>query len=129
MEKDSPAFDYSLAGANLKRRHDERQARRRKLFEQAQADSQNIVAMIIARYAPRRVYQWGSLLQPEHFDENSDIDIAVEGIESVDAFFRLYGDAMQLTRFHLDLVEFDKLTPLDRETIAGKGVVLYERAD
>ena len=29
---------------------------------------------------PRRIYQWGSLVETGHFTELSDIDIALEGI-------------------------------------------------
>jgi hypothetical protein len=32
--------------------------------------------MLIKAYHPVRIYQWGSLLRPERFQEISDIDIA-----------------------------------------------------
>jgi len=47
---------------------------------QAVADSGAIVDMIVRKYQPVRVYQWGSVLRPGGFRDYSDIGIAVEGI-------------------------------------------------
>ena len=47
---------------------------------QAVSDSGAIVDMIVRKYQPVRVYQWGSVLRPGGFRDYSDIDIAVEGI-------------------------------------------------
>ncbi|MEA2013241.1 MAG: hypothetical protein U9O87_09250 [Verrucomicrobiota bacterium] len=56
------------------------------LYLQAKKDFDSIVDML-REYNPKRIYQWGSLLNSEQFDVNSDIDIAVEGIKSVAIFF------------------------------------------
>ena len=85
--------------------------------------------MAIEKYNPRRIYVWGSLLRPESFDENSDIDIAVEKVGSAEKFFALAGDALNLAEFPLNLVELDKIDPLDRQTIITKGKLVYERPD
>jgi len=45
---------------------------------------------------PRNVYT-------PAYDENSDIDIAVEGIIDAEKYFAMLGDAMSLTRFRLDI--------------------------
>lgn len=122
-------FDFRKATENLKRRARERNAQRRRLFEKADAQCKQIVAMAIEKYNPRRIYVWGSLLRPESFDENSDIDIAVEEVGSAEKFFALAGDALNLAEFPLDLVELDKIDPLDRQTIVTKGKLIYERPD
>lgn len=85
--------------------------------------------MAIKKYNPRCIYVWGSLLRPERFDENSDIDIAVEGVESAEKFFALAGDALNMVAFPLDLVELDKIAPIDRQAIITKGKLVYERPD
>jgi uncharacterized protein len=122
-------FDLRKAAMNLRRRAREKSAQRRRLFEKADAQCKRIVTMAIAKYKPRRIYVWGSLLRPGRFDENSDIDIAVEGVEPAEKFFALAGDALNMAAFPLDLVELDKIDPLDRQTIITKGKLVYERPD
>ena len=39
------------------------------------------MARIVERFAPSRVWQWGSLLDRYSFSEISDIDIAIEGLD------------------------------------------------
>ena len=82
--------------------------------------------MIIGRYSPNRIVQWGSLLNPDQFDESSDIDIAVEGVTDADRYFALLGDAMALTRFRVDIVQLERIEPEFAELIRLKGKVVYE---
>ncbi|MGL4943985.1 MAG: nucleotidyltransferase domain-containing protein [Thermoguttaceae bacterium] len=104
-----------------------RKASNRVLYEQAQSDCQKIIAMIVAECNPKRVYQWGSLLHPEQFDENSDIDIAIEGLKNAEAYFFVLGRAMPMTSFPLDIVEIEKVHPLHLDSITQKGKLIYER--
>lgn len=52
--------------------------------------------MIIEKYSPLKIMQWGSLLNRDLFTEISDIDIAVEGIASAEQYFKLLKDAESL---------------------------------
>jgi len=90
---------------NLKKREFVLERMRRRLFNKAIADCKAIVDLIINRYQPLKIVQWGSLLDFQKYDENSDIDIAVEGIIDAEKYFALLGDAMLLTRFPLDIVQ------------------------
>ena len=59
--------------------------RRRRLavderYARATRDARAIVSEIAAQVNPRRIYQWGSLLNRDRFSEISDLDIAVEGL-------------------------------------------------
>jgi predicted nucleotidyltransferase len=121
------AFDMEKAKAFVRNKEQKRQAALRQRLLQAQADFDAIAAMIIQRYHPRRIYQWGSLLHAEFFSEISDIDLAVEGIQSVQDLFDLLGDAMQLTRFPLDIVQLETIAPEFRWQIVNTGKVIYER--
>lgn len=85
------------------------------------------MGVIRDRYAPRRIWLWGSLGDASKFDERSDIDIGVEGVTGAEAWFRLLGDAMQLTTFPLDIVQMEPIEPEFREIIEMKGRVVYER--
>jgi len=104
-----------------------RKAYLKKLFHEAEVDAQKIIAMIIEKYRPQKIYQWGSLLNEPLFAEYSDIDIAVEGIGPVETFFSLLGDAQKLTTFPVDIVQLEKVHPLHKESIIKKGELVYER--
>jgi predicted nucleotidyltransferase len=125
----SEGFDIDAAVRFLERRESSRRAARRELFRKAVADCTRIVAMIASEFRPRRVYQWGSLLDPERFDESSDIDIAVEGLSGARAFLDLQGKALGMTGFALDLVEIEQVEPVHRESILERGKVVYEREE
>ncbi|MFH1961267.1 MAG: nucleotidyltransferase domain-containing protein [bacterium] len=111
---------------NLHKYEEIKRHARLKRFDAATTDFCAIVQMIISRYSPKKIVQWGSLLFPEQFDENSDIDIAIEGISDAARYFSLLGDAMELTRFPLDIVQLEKIEPEFAELILLKGKVIYE---
>ena len=96
-------------------------------FQRATVDAERIIHMIIDRYAPRSIYQWGSLLEYRRFNELSDIDIAVTGLSQASTVFHLMGDAEDMTDFPLDIVELERIAPLHRESIIRKGKLVYER--
>ncbi len=119
-------FDYKAAAAFLKDKAESEKERDRKLFLQAEKDAELIIEMI-KEYQPERIYQWGSLLQMDQFDINSDIDIAVEGMDSAEKFFELYGRAVAITDFSLDLVELEKINDVHRKSIRETGRLVYEK--
>ena len=96
-------------------------------FQRATVDAERIIHMIIDRYAPTSIYQWGSLLEYRRFNELSDIDIAVTGLSQASTVFHLMGDAEDMTDFPLDIVELERIAPLHRESIIRKGKLVYER--
>ena len=96
------------------------------LAQRAALDLEAIVAMIVTAYAPRRIYQWGSLLRLGGFKPYSDIDIAVEGILDAERFFALLEDVQKLTAFPVDLVQIEKIAPEYADDIRRNGKLLYE---
>lgn len=120
------SIDIEKARDFLRRK---RQARKEELdrrFARAWEDFRRIAEVIREKYHPRRIYQWGSLLNREQFSEISDIDIAVEGIKTVDQFFAMYGEALRLASFPLDLVEIEKIHPLHARDIRERGRLVHE---
>ncbi len=111
----------------LKEKEQRRKEYLRERYKKAQTEFRGIVTLIIESYNPKRIYQWGSLLRPEQFSEISDIDMAVEGIDSYETFSRMYGEAEKLSSFPLDLIEIDKIHPLQADSIRERGKVVYER--
>ena len=98
-------------------------------YELALHDFNNIKMMIIESYNPKRIYQWGSLLDQSRFREYSDIDIAVDGIDDPATFFRMFGDAEKMTQFPLDLVDINKIETEFAELIKSRGRIVYEHRD
>ncbi len=112
----------------LNRRREKEAKELESRLEKAREDFSAIVAMIIRKYHPARIYQWGSLLTGKHFSKISDIDIGVEGIKSAEQFFRLYGDADEMTKLSVDIVELDKIEPEFRDQIIAGGKIIYEQS-
>ena len=83
--------------------------------------------MLIEKYHPTRILQWGSLLDKGAFSARSDIDIAIEGVCAAADMFEIYGMAMEMTRFPVDIVQMEKIEPEFAEIIRTKGRVVYER--
>jgi len=74
----------------------------------------------------KRVYLLGSILREGLFSSLSDIDIAVEGIDSKN-FLALFGDLEKLTGRPLDIITLEKTKGSLRKFILEKGVLIYER--
>lgn len=119
-------FDYAATRQYLQAKQAALQAKRLGLWQQASADSQNIIQMIIDRYAPERIIQWGSVLEPKHFSEASDIDLAIAGLD-FRLFMKLVGEAEDMTDFPLDLIRWEDLHPSFQKIILMKGQVIYEQ--
>jgi len=120
-------FDYQKARNFLNQKKKEKKERYFKFFEKASDDFQKILNIIVKKYNPDRVYQWGSLLNKNSFRDYSDIDIAVEGVESAETFFNMYKDIESVTDFPVDLVHFEKIEQEFRDIIKMKGKIVYER--
>lgn len=121
------AVDVAAVRDLLRRREQLRQQALDERFATAWRDFRKIVEMLIGKYRPRRIYQWGSLLRRKYFSEQSDIDIALEGVGGAERFFALYRDAEELTRFRLDLVELERIEPEYAAAIRQNGVIVYDR--
>ena|GEM_PF-398511 len=120
------AFDIVAAREHLAHREQERTRRLQALEAQARKDAETIIAMLIEKYRPSRIVQWGSLLRAGRFREWSDIDIAVEDLHDPLAGLRALDDASELTSFPVDIVELDRIDRRHAETILSEGKVVYE---
>jgi len=121
------SFDIKKAKLFLLEKEQKRNKALDKKYCEAYKDFEKIVNHIIKNYSPTKIYQWGSLLNKSNFSEISDIDIAVEGIVSVEKMFKIYGDIMDLSNFKVDIVQMEKIEPEFAQLIREKGKVIYER--
>ena len=115
------------ARTRLQARYHIKQAAIKALHEQATEDCESILLMIVKLFDPLRVYQWGSLLRPGQFREYSDIDLAVEGIMSPQAYFDMLEEAQAMTRLPIDIVQMEKILPEFADSIRQYGRIVYER--
>ena len=122
-----PAVDPSSTRRFFEEKALRRSRRLDERFDAASEDARKIVSMLERDYSPHRIYQWGSLLDRARFSEISDIDIAVEEIAGTQAYFELYGKALAMTSFPLDLVELERIEPVHADSIRRSGKLLYER--
>ncbi len=120
-------FDYDAAREFIQQKSERKKRKSHDLYIKAKKESEDIIEVIKKKFSVKRIYQWGSILSPERFDENSDIDIAIEGLDSVEDFFELYGIALNKTSFPLDLIEMEKIDKLNRNSIIENGKLIYER--
>jgi predicted nucleotidyltransferase len=112
---------------NLRSRERSRREELARLLDRARADFARIASHIALTYGPRRIWQWGSLLDERHFTERSDIDLALEGVDSADAFFAILRDAEAMTTFPVDIVQLETIHPEFADSIRSRGRVVYER--
>ncbi len=120
-------FEYDAAREFIQLKSERNKHKSYELYKKAKKESEDIIEIIKNSFSVKRIYQWGSILSPERFDENSDIDIAIEGLDSVEDFFKLYGIALKKTSFPLDLIEMEKIDKLNRNSIIENGKLIYER--
>ena len=121
--------DLDQVRAFLADREERRRERLDERYAQAARDAQAIVSEIAAQVNPRRIYQWGSLLDRKRFSEISDVDIAVEGLNGPAEFFQVLGIAMNGTALPVDVVELEKLPADVAERIRKQGALVHERRD
>lgn len=85
--------------------------------------AKTLAMTLVSRFGAKKVMLFGSVLNEDRFNKNSDIDIAVEGI-GAENYFSAFAEC-QMFDFPVDLIEISTATPLMKERIA-KGTVLYE---
>lgn len=105
----------------MARRDRARAESRRARLEKARADFDIIVAHIIQKYRPIRVYQWGSLLDDRRFTEISDVDIALEGLQGPLDGLHVLADAEEMADIAVDIVELERIHPLHAKSIREGG--------
>lgn len=95
-------------------------ARQKQLEERARREAESIARLLVEEFGAKRVWLFGSLATGKGFRRNSDIDLAVEGLDPIQ-FFRAVGKALQLSSFAVDLKPFEALSPEAQQRILAEG--------
>ncbi|HAK95998.1 MAG TPA: DNA polymerase subunit beta [Planctomycetes bacterium] len=98
-------------------------ARREALIARARASARDVARLLVREFGAKRVWLFGSLAAGAGFRRNSDIDLAVEGLDP-DDFFRAVGRSLGVSEFSIDLKPMEELPPAWREKILTEGEVL-----
>jgi len=86
-----------------------------------------IIEVLTRQYGVRRVILFGSL-RKGRFVEESDIDLAVEGLRRAD-FYEALGAVNRLSRWWVDLKPLEDLEPFFRERVLREGEQLFPRGE
>jgi predicted nucleotidyltransferase len=90
------------------------------------AEARRISKILGHKFGAKKVLLYGSLMRENAvFDNASDIDLAVEGLRG--KFLSAYGYCLRVSRYPIDLKEYDILPEKFRKTILKTGRSLYER--
>jgi uncharacterized protein len=121
-----PLRDYSAyvpyaRALTVHRRTDPQLAARR---ERAWAVAREIASFLRDHYQPARIRVFGSLLCPELFHAQSDIDLAVEGI-AWPTYLRAWNEVERhFSEFKVDLIDLGMVSDRLRQRIEEQGVDL-----
>ena len=108
-----------------KRRRAETENFHRRLENEAKNELHQIVSVLTERYDVRRIFLFGSL-KTGGFTEDSDIDLAVEGVKA-ENFFAALAQVNRLSRFAVDLKPLEDLEPYFRSRVYSEGELIYEK--
>jgi len=126
MADQTSEAEMQLMRKNYRERRERYRRELEKRLEMARKDFDRIVRHIAETYHPKRIWQWGSLIDGHHFSERSDIDIALEGITDPKTFFAILGDAMGMSGLPVDVVQIETIHPAYADSIRSRGRIVYE---
>ncbi len=108
-------------------REEKRRAERERRRQAALRAAQNAIASLLPDYPTvRRVYLFGSVVRPGAFRDDSDVDIAVEGVGPAE-YFALWRDLEKaMPDWTVDLRDLVPGTPFARR-VQARGQLVYER--
>ncbi|NWF75125.1 MAG: nucleotidyltransferase domain-containing protein [Nitrospirae bacterium] len=101
------------------------EVKKEKLRKDALKTAERLKDILIKNFSVKKIVIFGSVLQKGDFDENSDIDLAVEGLPK-NAFFTALARLIMESPFEVDLKPIEDTSDLLRKRIS-QGKILYEK--
>lgn len=105
-------------------RRAKQKAQNQRMVLQARSQLVDIVNILVEKFQVTKVIVFGSLVK-DKFTAESDIDIAVEGIDKKD-FFRALSEVNRQTDRWVDLKPLEDLEPHFRKRVFETGECIYE---
>ena len=100
-------------------------AHRRDLASRARAEALQVAQMLVREFGASRVYLFGSLAREGRFHEQSDVDLAVEGV-APERFFKAWTAAGAHSSTPIELVDMAEVGESMRRLILEYGELLCE---
>ena len=104
------------------RREEARRKKLETLRERALAEAKRLAGILKKDHGCRAVYLIGSLARGE-FEEDSDIDLVVEGLDPA-RFFNVCGEITASSGFPVDLIPYEDANELVKDRVKSEGKVL-----
>lgn len=104
------------------RREEARKKNLHMLKERAFVEAERLAGALKNSYGCRNVYLIGSLARGE-FEEDSDIDLVVEGLDPA-RFFHVCGEITASSGFPVDLIPYEDAGELVKDRVRSEGKVL-----
>ncbi len=121
---DISAEELEAYREGFRRRQAEAQAARERLRERAWRVARRAAAHLRERFGARRVVLFGSLARGDPFDEHSDVDLAVWGVDEWD-YLRAISHLLDLDPLiSVDLIRAEEAPPSLMAVIEEKGTEL-----
>jgi len=115
-----------------RRRADQARRRMEEQAREAFTAAKHLAGKLAAEPGVKRVWLYGSLAGYfkgyRHFGEDSDIDLAVEGLSPKEYFPVLARLNRNLAR-NVDLIDLDACPAALRQAVQERGILLYERPE
>ncbi|MCZ6675696.1 MAG: nucleotidyltransferase domain-containing protein [Candidatus Poribacteria bacterium] len=108
-----------------RRRRSDQRMHNQRLAQQARADLERIVDLLVSEFGATQIILFGSLVKGR-FADASDIDLAVEGIPSAQ-YFAALAAVNCVSPVWVDLKPLEDLTPHFRHHVLATGEQIYAR--
>ncbi len=90
------------------------------------SEAKRISLLLAEKFQVSSIYLFGSLVWGDYLSPETDIDLAVNGIEP-GKLYKIIGFIELETQFSFDLIDLNEALPALRERILTEGELLYER--
>ena len=114
-------MDRYIATARQRQRQEQRQKEQRQ--QQGWQIARQAAVLLKEHFHVQRVWLFGSMVTLHRIHPNSDIDLAVQGLNS-EQYLAAVIALLDLSEFSIDLVQIEYAQPSLRETIEQQGLEL-----
>ena len=95
------------------------------LFDKLNKKARKTAIHLGKKYKLEKVYLFGSLVNKNNFHKDSDIDLAVIGLDSKE-YLDAWGELEKVLNHSFDLVQLEKANNSLKKIIEEEGILLYE---
>ena len=118
-----PPDELARYRASARQREQKRQQQQKLRQEAGWRVAREAAQALKQDFGANRVWLFGSLLEVRHIHSQSDVDLAVEGLED-SLYLQAVARLLDLSDFSVDLVQLEYARPRLRQAVEAHGVEL-----